>query len=147
LRGAHGQTLVEKIPTGSGFTASGDRGRVTRAIGQLLENASKFCPTGTRIGIQLTEVSVGTYEILVADQGPGIGAAFLSRVFEPFFQIDGSPTRAQGGTGVGLAVSRGVARGHGGELTLESPCSVEIDGHEFGGSCFRLTLKRNRGDS
>ncbi len=78
---------------------------------------------------------------MVVDQGPGIAPAFLSRVFEPFFQIDGSPTRSQGGTGVGLAVSRGVARGHGGELTLESPCSVELEGEEFGGCCFRLTLE------
>lgn len=147
LRAGLGQKLVTQIPVGAGFGASGDRGRVTRAIAQLLENASKFCPPGTKVGLRLSAPAAGSYEVIVVDQGPGIAPAFLSRVFEPFFQIDGSPTRAQGGTGVGLAVSRGVARGHGGELTLESPCSVELEGEEFRGCCFRLTLKRDRGGS
>ena len=66
----------------------------------------------------------------------------LRILFEPFFQVDGSPTRAQGGTGVGLAVARGVARGHGGDLTLTSPCDLQLDGVKFGGACFTLSMRK-----
>lgn len=122
---------------------SGDQGRVTRAILQLLENASKFCPRGTAVGLRVrTSRSGEGYEICVADQGPGIVESAKSRIFEPFYQVDGSVTRQQGGTGVGLAVARGVARGHGGDLVVESPCHIEIQGQTFRGSCFVLTLRR-----
>lgn len=147
LREAQKQRLLVRLPEKRTLTASGDRGRVTRAVAQLLENASKFSPPETMIGLSLIEDATGAFEISVADQGPGIAPGLQSRVFEPFFQIDGSPTRAQGGTGVGLAVARGVARGHGGDLTLESPSELEIEGERFSGCCFRFSLKRGREES
>ncbi len=122
--------------------ASGDQGRVTRAIAQLLENATKFCPVQTEIGIRLEKLESDEYHVTVSDQGPGIAHEHASRVFDPFFQVDGSPTRSQGGTGVGLAVARGVARGHGGDLTLISPCDEEIDGVEFRGAAFCLAVRK-----
>lgn len=144
LRESQRQRLLVRLPEKRSLTASGDRGRVTRAIAQLLENASKFSPPGATIGLTLDEDALGAFEVSVSDQGPGIAPGLQSRVFEPFFQIDGSPTRAQGGTGVGLAVARGVARGHGGDLTLLSPCEVTIEGESFTGCCFRFSLKRGR---
>lgn len=138
------QRLVTEVPAGGTLNASGDRGRVTRAIAQLLENASKFCPEGTGIALRAKSLGEGRFEVVVADQGPGIASALGSRVFEPFYQVDGSPTRAQGGTGVGLAVARGVARGHGGDLSLESPCAFELNGEMFSGACFRFSLSRER---
>jgi signal transduction histidine kinase len=136
------QRLVTSMVEGE-FPAAGDAGRVTRAIEQMLENANKFCPRSTAIGLLTRRIDDDVYEVLVADQGAGIPEGFSSRVFDPFFQIDGSPTRAQGGTGVGLAVARGVARGHGGDLTLVSPCSETIGDETFTGSCFRLTIHKN----
>lgn len=136
------QGLHIAFPDEPGFPASGDQGRVVRAISQLLENATKFCQKQAQIGVRLEKVDDGEYQIVVADQGPGIADEYATRVFEPFFQIDGSPTRSQGGTGVGLAVARGVARGHGGDLTLVSPCNEEIDGVKFQGAAFCFALNK-----
>jgi signal transduction histidine kinase len=136
------QGLHIALPDVAEFPVSGDQGRVVRAIAQLLENATKFCPKQSQIGVRLERLDGGDYQIIVADQGPGIAEEYATRVFDPFFQIDGSPTRSQGGTGVGLAVARGVARGHGGDLTLVSPCNEEIDGVAFHGAAFCLALSK-----
>ena len=63
-----------------------------------------------------------------------------SRLFEPFYQVDGSPTRSFGGTGVGLAVVRGVALGHGGDVRLVSPGVEEIVGVRLNGAAFYFVL-------
>lgn len=120
--------------------AQGDGRRVGRAVEQLLDNASKFSPAGTTMGLGVRLLSAGQFEIAVVDQGPGIPRELGERVFEPFFQIDGSPTRAHGGTGVGLAVVRGVARGHGGDVTLRSPSTEVWDGTAFTGAELRLVV-------
>ncbi len=142
LRQKYAQALCCQLPSGQ-MAVSGDRGRVTRAIEQLLENASKFSPEQSSIALKVMALDAGGFEIVVADQGPGISEDLALRVFQPFFQVDGSPTRAQGGTGVGLAVARGVARGHGGELTLQSPCNEIVENVSHCGSrfCFVITRK------
>jgi signal transduction histidine kinase len=143
LRTSRGQRVVSEIDSRLDLTASGDRARVSRSVEQLLENASKFCEMGALIGVRLRESSPGELEIVVADRGPGIPEEHANRIFEPFFQIDGSPTRAQGGTGVGLAVARGVARGHGGDLALLTG-STQIGEDTFAGAVFRFSLRRRR---
>jgi len=124
--------------------ARGDGRRVGRAVEQLLENASKFAPSGTTLGLRLRLLGVGSgqFEVLVVDQGGGIPAELSERVFEPFFQIDGSPTRAQGGTGVGLAVVRGVARGHGGDAQVLPRGSETLGGVIFNGAALRFVVAR-----
>jgi len=74
--------------------------------------------------------------ISVADTGIGIAADKLATVFEPFVQVDATLTRANEGVGLGLAISRDLARGMGGELSVESTIGV--------GSRFTLTLPSAR---
>jgi signal transduction histidine kinase len=80
------------------------------------------------------------YELCVADTGPGVPPEAAKRVFEPFFQADGSETRAYGGAGVGLAVVRGVARGHAGYASVKSPADERIGEVALSGAAFTLML-------
>ena len=141
IREQRAQQLKTDLPKGP-LTVNGDQGRVARAIEQLLENSSKFSPEGTAIGLRTRKREDGGYEVVVADQGPGIPQELSLRVFQPFFQVDGSVTRAEGGTGIGLAVAQGVARGHGGDLTLQSPSSETIGETLFEGARFCFSLSR-----
>jgi signal transduction histidine kinase len=81
------------------------------------------------------------YELIVADTGAGIPKERQERIFDPFYQVDGSTTRAFGGTGVGLAIARRVARGLGGDVRiLQEGASVE--GMFLGGAAFSLTVAK-----
>ena len=132
-------TLVEELPRGP-LTAVGDAGRLQRAITQLLENAAKFTPAGGTVGVRVTRLASGHYELCVADTGPGIPPNRQARLFEAFYQVDGSPTRLHGGVGVGLAIVRRTARGLGGDVRLVSPCTELIDGTRLTGCAFYLTV-------
>ncbi len=118
----------------------GDPDRIARAVSQLLDNAAKFTPEGGAVGVRVSQVSRGEFVVSIADTGPGVPPAALERIFEPFFQADGSPTRSFGGTGVGLAIARGVAIGHGGDLRAESPAREDVEGVPLRGAAFYLTL-------
>jgi signal transduction histidine kinase len=93
-------------------------------MSQLLDNACKFTPRGGIVGVRVS-VLEDHYEVLVADSGSGIPPDRAERVFDPFYQVDGSPTRAHGGVGVGLAIARSVARGLGGDVKLAGSATVE----------------------
>jgi signal transduction histidine kinase len=131
--------LVEQLPRGP-LAGWGDAGRLQRAIIHLLENAAKFTPEGGAVGVRVSRLASGHYELCIADSGPGIGADRQSRIFEPFYQVDGSPTREHGGVGVGLAIARRTARGLGGDLRVVSPSQEIIDGARLGGTAFYLTV-------
>jgi signal transduction histidine kinase len=104
--------------------------KLRTVVRNLLTNAAKFTAGGT---IALRIASGGsTLRIEVRDTGPGIGADDLERIFEPFRQLDGSVTRSHGGVGLGLTLSRRLARLLGGDLTVASEPGV--------GSTFTLTL-------
>ena len=62
----------------------------------------------------------GDIELIVADTGVGIHPSAMTKVFQPFFQIDHSSTRAKGGTGLGLPISKHLAELHGGDLRIDS---------------------------
>ncbi len=132
-------TLVEEMPRGP-LPAWGDSERLTRAIMQLLDNAAKFTPPGGHIGVRVRRLISGDYELAVADGGPGISAERSVRLFEPFYQVDGSPTRQHGGVGVGLAIARRIARGLGGDVRFESPSKEVIEGTLLSGAVFYLTV-------
>jgi anti-sigma regulatory factor (Ser/Thr protein kinase) len=133
------QQLVEDLPRGP-FTAWGDANRLQRGILQLLDNAAKFTPEGGTVGVRVRKLQSGHYEICVADSGPGIRPDRASRIFEPFYQVDGSVTREHGGVGVGLAIARRTARGLGGDLRVVSPSSEIIEGIVLGGAAFYLSV-------
>jgi signal transduction histidine kinase len=130
--------LLEELPRGP-LPAHGDSDRLGRAIAQLLDNACKFTPHSGIIGVRVRALE-GHYEVLVADSGPGVPPERADRVFDPFYQVDGSPTRAFGGVGVGLAIARRVARGLGGDVRLSS--GVTVEGAYLTGAAFSLTVAK-----
>jgi signal transduction histidine kinase len=135
----HDVSLVSELPAVP-LSGWGDPDRLGRALDQLLDNAAKFTPAGGAVGVRVRLLISGHFEVCVADTGPGVSADKAARLFDPFFQADGSPTRAYGGTGVGLAIVRGVARGHGGDVRVISPADEQIDGHRLGGAAFYLVV-------
>jgi signal transduction histidine kinase len=111
----------------------GEREKAGQVVVNLLSNAVKFTPAGGRIDLGY-EVARDTITLRVSDSGPGIPADALNRIFEPFVQLDNGLTRRAEGAGLGLAISRRLARLMGGDLTVES---------EVGrGSRFSFTLVR-----
>jgi signal transduction histidine kinase len=131
-------TLLEEMPRGP-LPAYGDSDRLGRAMNQILDNACKFTPQSGIVGVRV-RVLDAHYEVLVADNGTGVPPDRAERVFDPFYQVDGSPTRAHGGVGVGLAIARRVARGLGGDVKLASGATVE--GMYLTGAAFALTVAK-----
>lgn len=89
---------------------------IRRCLANLLENARRH--GGPDIDLQVSEEE-GRLAIRVEDRGPGIPAADLDRVFEPYVRLEASRAKHTGGTGLGLAIARAVARANGGDITLE----------------------------
>jgi PAS domain S-box-containing protein len=109
----------------------GDPTHLTQVLDNLLGNALKFTPTGGAVTVSLTRKD-DSLALDVSDTGVGIPADQLERVFERFYQVDGSMSRRFGGAGLGLALVKEVVDAHGGSVELES---------EVGrGSTFRITL-------
>jgi signal transduction histidine kinase len=99
----------------------GDPVRLTQALGNLLENALKYA--GGRGSIRITvqpDRQRRQYENAVEDSGPGIGTEDLPRVFERYYRVEGRTGGGPGGMGLGLAIARGIARAHDGDLVAES---------------------------
>jgi len=132
--------LVADLPKRGAVRGTGDIDRIGRALDQLLDNACKFVPTGGTVGVRARRMQSGHFEICIADTGPGVPQEKASKLFEPFFQVDGSPTRLHGGTGIGLAIVRGVAHGHGGDVRVASPADEEIVGMRFKGAAFYFVI-------
>jgi signal transduction histidine kinase len=106
-----------------GVIVTGDRDALKRAVANLLENAVRLTPAGSRI--RLATGSEGDRAwIAVADEGPGIAAEDQAHVFDRFWRADKARSRADGGTGLGLAIVRQIAESHGGEVRLHSKPGV-----------------------
>jgi len=89
------------------------------ALGNLLENALKYSRSESEVSIRCRYHNKGI-EISVVDQGPGIAAEHLSRIFERFYRIDKGRSRDIGGTGLGLSIVKHIARVHGAEVQVNS---------------------------
>jgi len=102
----------------------GDRDELIRALENLVENALKYGAAGKRVDITLTraQTRAGLPEARVAvrDYGPGIAPEHLPRLTERFYRVDVADSRAQGGTGLGLALVKHVLNRHGGRLSIDS---------------------------
>ena len=115
----HGVTLVQHMPA-QAATALVDRDRVQQVIINLLSNACKFCPEQAgRVEARLEHID-GGLRLTVRDNGQGIPAEHLERVFDKFHQLDGGDSGTEKGTGLGLAICRGIVEHHGGRIWAES---------------------------
>ncbi|WP_307365205.1 ATP-binding protein [Brevundimonas sp. SORGH_AS_0993] len=121
-----------EIPT----VVRGDPLRVCQVLQNLLSNAVKFTDRGQVHflvrGRRISSKRVG-FDFVVTDSGSGISQEDLSRLFQPFTQVDASSTRRFGGTGLGLTIARRMANIMGGDITVTSEMGV--------GSCFTLSLE------
>lgn len=131
------QLDFEVQPCRPEIVARADYDKLQQILLNLLSNAVKFTEPGGRITVDCE--AAGERVILrVRDTGRGITSERLENIFEPFVQVDARLTRTQEGVGLGLAISRDLARGMGGEVTAES---------EIGkGSTFSVVLERGGED-
>lgn len=120
------QDLAENIPP-----LRGDPEMLRRVLDNLLGNALKFTPIRGTITVRLF-VQANNIILEVSDTGSGIPVSEQARIFERFYQVDGSSTRKHGGTGLGLALVKEIAEKHGGSISVESRLNQ--------GSTFRMTL-------
>ena len=101
----------------------GDRDELVRVWENLVENALKYGGSGKRVDIALArEAAGGLAEAVVSvrDYGPGIAPEHLPRLTERFYRVDVGQSRAEGGTGLGLALVKHILNRHGGRLAIES---------------------------
>ncbi len=135
------ELFVEPAP--AGLDARGDPDKLRRAMVHVLDNAAKFSEEGgaVAIAIERTQHASGPrFELRVADDGPGIPRELEGKVFQAFYQADGSPRRAHGGVGLGLAFAKRVAEALGGGVALHSPPQHEVAGCRLGGTEVVLTV-------
>jgi PAS domain S-box-containing protein len=112
-----------------------DYRRLEQAVDELLENAIKFSPNGGQVLVTVREGGDVVY-LKVSDQGIGIPAEQLPRIWDRFYQSDASTTRRFGGTGVGLALVKQIVEAHGGQVWAGSQIGQ--------GSQFYVALQRTR---
>jgi signal transduction histidine kinase len=112
----------------------GDPVHLSRLLDNLIGNSIKFTPSGGTITVRLHREN-STAILEVSDTGVGIPGDKLGRIFDRFYQVDGSTTRRYGGTGLGLALVKEIAISHGGDVSVESTLGK--------GSTFRVNLPLN----
>ena len=110
-----------------------DRARIAQAVGNLLQNAAKFTPTGGHVVLSLDAAENNSATIKVRDNGPGLAPDMLARVFEPLVQDVRTIHRSRGGLGLGLALVKHLAELHGGTVSAAS-------GAPGGGAVFTIRL-------
>lgn len=123
---------LEYVPAPSSLTVLADREKTRQIMLNLLSNAIRYTPPGGRITLAARADDHDRVEIRVEDTGPGIPEGRREDVFEPFVQLDRSLSQPQEGLGLGLAISRDLARGMRGDLT--------VSGNANGGANFVLVL-------
>lgn len=133
IRSGAEQREISLVVSGGGDEVSitGDRRQLVSAVYNLLDNAVKYSSTGSEVAVRYGYEG-GRVQIEVADQGAGIPARDLDRVFERFYRVDRARSRMTGGTGLGLAIVWHVVANHRGEVRVQS--------REGEGSTFTIDL-------
>lgn len=101
-----------------------DKEKLEKIITNLMSNAFKFTPAGGRITVKVSESPSNYVEIIIRDSGIGIPKSELTKIFDRFYQVDGSHTREHEGTGIGLALTKELVELHKGEIFVDS-----VEGH------------------
>ena len=125
--------VLDGISGDSTIVARADPEKVTQILVNLLSNAIKFTPAGGHISAECAAVD-DAVTLSISDTGLGIAAEKLETIFEPFVQLKEGLADREGGVGLGLSISRNLARAMKGDLTVESP--------EGKGTRFTLSLPR-----
>jgi PAS domain S-box-containing protein len=107
-----------------------DPQRITAVLRNLIENATKYGDPAGSVRVRATQEN-GAIVVSVEDEGPGIPAEYSDRVFDSFYRVQNGLTRNKMGAGLGLSISRGFVRAHGGDIWLEPSDK---------GACVRFTL-------
>jgi two-component system phosphate regulon sensor histidine kinase PhoR len=128
---AEEKKILIRISSPPGLRARLCPALIVQALVNLLDNAVKYSPPASEVSLDAEEKE-GELVISVKDQGIGIPAEHLDRIFERFYRVDRSRTQDPGGTGLGLAIVRHIALLHQG--------AVEVESHAGEGSLFRLRL-------
>ncbi|MFW6062614.1 MAG: GAF domain-containing protein [Chloroflexota bacterium] len=127
------QLVFESSPQQKGIVEA-DRGRINQVLDNLIGNAMKFSPDGGTIELRMVERREDVL-VVVSDQGIGLPQEKASRIFDRFYQIDGSSRRRFGGAGIGLAIVRRIIDAHHGDIWVKSEVNK--------GSSFYFTLPKN----
>ncbi len=109
--------LVSQLPE---LTATADVNRLEQVLANLVDNAIKYGRAQGKVVVGGKKLDAGRLEIFVQDDGPGIPAESLDRVFERFYRVDKARSRDQGGTGLGLSIVKHIVQAHGGEVWVKS---------------------------
>jgi len=128
-----GVTLLTP-PCDEDVIASGDRLKIEQVVLNLLSNAVKFTPPGGKITVNC-RIADDKATLSVADTGPGIPVDRVEDIFEPFVQLGRSLSSGHEGAGLGLAISRDLARNMNGDITVETRAGQ--------GATFTLSLPRD----
>ena len=114
----HDAHVTLTVNTGTVLPVHVDPDRITQVLTNLLGNALLATPGGGAVTITARPAVAGT-EVVVTDTGVGLSAPDVERVFERFYRAPAQPRRSAG-SGIGLTIARGIARGHGGDVTVSS---------------------------
>jgi two-component system, OmpR family, phosphate regulon sensor histidine kinase PhoR len=117
LAAAKNIALKNELPD---LTASADENRLEQVLANLVDNAIKYGRTQGSVTVGGENRGSDKIEIYVQDDGPGIPAESLDRVFERFYRVDKARSREQGGTGLGLSIVKHIVQNHGGEVWAKS---------------------------
>ena len=111
---------IELVNRLSELAATADVNRLEQVLANLVDNAIKYGRAQGKVIVGGKKLDDGKLEMFVQDDGPGIPAESLDRVFERFYRVDKARSRDQGGTGLGLSIVKHIVQAHGGEVWVKS---------------------------